>query len=549
MAGSSTYKHLSRLTLGQMMQLCDPKLKRIPKEILEEGLLRHYFGDNVVPAKQRLLKRAVDLVCEDPSSPNAADNLRKARDYAFIMKETDAETIKQAIQRLEEVQKELPEGHAIAEDISSTIEYLFDKLGECNLKKLKQQASGSETSLLAEDADPMDTSIITNLKKLRDIGRKKAMEKPVLQTRKRKITQELEGELFDDLLVSEEDAEVGSSGTDYLEQEVRFPRSEESGPFLLDESGIEVPEVSGPKVIEYYEDISGLIEMAEMPPEEEILRAGQAEMALRLAQQRIVESKDDSGVSKLIEPAEPPSREEIVRAGLKLAEAIESTDDSDISGLIEMAEMPPDDEAERANEMLLAASQTQSTSHSTLFALFSEPGENIIELDESDLEILNPAQEDKTDGEVTKVFMLREVLSLSVNDGETRMSVDAQMLVPYLQDGKSVHAVYIDKEGVPPALAEMFPDGVWRYVLDEEKEYPQDIEPLGKMEINGARKLVFESKVPGSRALKQVELQCDHTKDGEIIGVRKESVGSMNSDKSIMEAFTGIKLRSKTPNQ
>ena len=96
-------------------------------------MLRHYFGDKVVPAKQRLLKRAVDLVCEDPSSPKAADNLRKARDYVFIMKETDSEAVGRAIVKLREVEGQLPKGHAIAEDVSSTITYFgerFPELGE-----------------------------------------------------------------------------------------------------------------------------------------------------------------------------------------------------------------------------------------------------------------------------------------------------------------------------------------------------------------------------------------------------------------------------------
>jgi len=158
---------LRNLTLGQMMQLCDPKLRRIPKEILEEGMLRHYFGDKIVPAKQRLLKRAVDLVCEDPSSPKAADNLRKARDYVFIMKETDSEAVGRAIVKLREVEGQLTKGHAIAEDVSSTIEYFETRLKdwEQSVSSLRFPVSGSESPVNTPLARPR--RIPPNLKKLK----------------------------------------------------------------------------------------------------------------------------------------------------------------------------------------------------------------------------------------------------------------------------------------------------------------------------------------------------------------------------------------------
>jgi len=142
-------KHIRNLTLGQMMQLCDPKLRRIPKEILEEGMLRHYFGDKIVPAKQRLLKRAVDLVCEDPSSPNAAVSLRKARDYVFIMKDTDSEAVGRAIVKLREVEGLLTEGHAIEEDVCSTINYLEDRM-----KEWGKDVSGFQTPVSGPEAKP-----------------------------------------------------------------------------------------------------------------------------------------------------------------------------------------------------------------------------------------------------------------------------------------------------------------------------------------------------------------------------------------------------------
>ena len=666
---------LRNLTLGQMMQLCDPKLRRIPKEILEEGMLRHYFGDKVIPAKQRLLKRAVDLVCEDPSSPNAADNLRKGRDYVFIMKETDSEAVGRALVKLREVEGQLTEGHAIAGDVTSTVQYLEKRLKEWGGQS---PVFGPETSLFMDEAGakPSDSvvrnleeikeigrapnSVMRNLEEIRENGRKQAMVESVPQRRK-KITQELEGELFDNLLVSEEDAKVGSSGTDYLEQEFRSPGSEESGLFLLDESGIEVPEVSGSKVIESAEDISGLIEPAELPPDNEIERAkglpararhlddkncnkflsaivierakrsklqynkkdeekNIPEVGFEFTENSMKVSFEDFGGWKIpqisIDIGDGFQLEYFCRSeaddeagnqagevrifhlkfkgdivdqfvlysgesisfNMKNGVSIRIEDGAERGATIEISgtqglvsrlkeniqtEIPIHDTIQKPHVVLrkvpikaapaqtsdVKASQTQSTSHSTLFTLFSEAGENIIELDESDLEILNPEREDRTDREVTKVFRLREVLSLSVSDGERRMSVDAKMLVPLLQDGKSVHAVYIDKEEVPPALADLFPDGVWRYVLDEGKEYPQGIKPLDVMEINGARKLVFESAVPGSRALKQEGLYCEHTEEQGIVSVRKERFGATASDNSIVEAFIGLRLRGKYPNQ
>jgi len=115
MSGNAPYKHLSRLTLGQMMQLCDPKLRRIPKEILEEGMLRHFFGDKVIPAKERLLKRAIDLFCEDPCGKNSAEHLRKAAGYLALTDDKDriSRTISRIVDAVQKTDNEDKEAAAM----------------------------------------------------------------------------------------------------------------------------------------------------------------------------------------------------------------------------------------------------------------------------------------------------------------------------------------------------------------------------------------------------------------------------------------------------
>jgi len=178
---------LRNLTLGQMMQLCDPKLRRIPKEILEEGMLRHYFGDKIVPAKQRLLKRAVDLVCENPSSPNAAVSLRKARDYVFIMKETDAEAVGRALVKLREAEGQLTEEHAIAEDVDSTIEYF-----ETRLKEWGKEVSNFQFTVSGPEMKPEP----------------KPVQIPQLQIQKKQLSQDEQNKLNNDLLEAAQSGEV-----------------------------------------------------------------------------------------------------------------------------------------------------------------------------------------------------------------------------------------------------------------------------------------------------------------------------------------------------
>ena len=129
MQKSIAYRH-SRLTLSQLMQLCDPNLAQVPKEVLEEGILRHYFGKKAISAKQRLMQRAVESFCAFPSGSEASDNLRKVRDYALIMKDKDSESFGRALVKLRNAGGRLPKGFALSEDVFSTIKYLVERFPE-----------------------------------------------------------------------------------------------------------------------------------------------------------------------------------------------------------------------------------------------------------------------------------------------------------------------------------------------------------------------------------------------------------------------------------
>ena len=181
--------------------------------------------------------------------------------------------------------------------------------------------------------------------------------------------------------------------------------------------------------------------------------------------------------------------------------------------------------------------------HSTIFTLFTRPGQDVIEVMDSDIEeieTLNPGQDDSE--ETTAVFRVKKKIPVTTNGDSPLAHVDFDLIKPFAKEGQGIQALYMNMEKVPTRLEQLFPDDVWRYVIEEGGQHTAGPEPLGRVELNGKWLLVFDEKVPGSKALKSIALRCEIDKDGQVLEVKKENAGSLNTDHSIMEMFSGIRI-------
>ncbi len=172
-------------------------------------------------------------------------------------------------------------------------------------------------------------------------------------------------------------------------------------------------------------------------------------------------------------------------------------------------------------------------SHSKIFAIFSAPGEKIIENGNGFESLI---QEDHSDREQTNIFR-RKKTSVKTQDG---MDIPLEMISKSVKGGE-VQFAYGNLENMPDDIREMFPANSTRWVLDCDLDYPAHIQPIGSMDFGGKNVNVFDVPVPGSKSLTSINRRIDFTKDGEILSIRQ--IGSINSEDSILELLTDIIIK------
>ena len=192
-------------------------------------------------------------------------------------------------------------------------------------------------------------------------------------------------------------------------------------------------------------------------------------------------------------------------------------------------------------------------SDSVLFTLIVD--EDVIELGDSDIEgveVLNAPEagaEDSEEREKTKMFRLKKPLSMQA--GPAGPAIDMGMVMSEVPEGGRIQAIYADKDAVPEDLQKLFPPEQPRWVMDsgefDSRKFSGRVQPvpIGRVNMSGRELCVFDSPVPGAKKLMAIDLECNYTPKGEMLNVRRKSVGSLNSDKSIMELFSGVKARSE----
>jgi ankyrin repeat protein len=170
---------------------------------------------------------------------------------------------------------------------------------------------------------------------------------------------------------------------------------------------------------------------------------------------------------------------------------------------------------------------------SVILALAIEAGEEKVDPEQNgceQIEILNKGEGDPE--EVTALFRMNERATIRSEDG---VEIALDMVGKTLPGGEQVLMAYGNVENIPEDIQRMFPDGnTTRWALDPEKDYPEEIPPIGEMVILGTRKLIFDRKINGSKPISSIHRKVTLSKQNrEIVGV--EEIGSSNSDHSIME--------------
>jgi hypothetical protein len=213
----------------------------------------------------------------------------------------------------------------------------------------------------------------------------------------------------------------------------------------------------------------------------------------------------------------------------------------------ERMEIVPTEEPETAAPKVEEPSRKKRTTDSILLAWFTDPGEEIVEKGEAgpeELYVSNVPHQDNR--ETSKVFRVTQPMPIIAKGNGPKVSLDTHLISPYLGEGERVQMLFTDKSEVPDRIAQLFPENEWRWVLKEEQDLPLDISPIGRIQLAGQWIYVYDQKVHGAKRLKSMELHCSISEDGEVVDVwGSADIGSTDSDKSIMEAFTGIKLRSE----
>lgn len=258
--------------------------------------------------------------------------------------------------------------------------------------------------------------------------------------------------------------------------------------------------------------------------------------------------KEPDMLEMRIEQADPPSGVHMLKAAMHSGrEIILDEHDIELVGEVKLDIFDNDDPTPVYDGMEPAGRSQERygkrMTHSTIFTLFTRPGQDVIEVMDSDIEeieTLNPGQDDSE--ETTAVFRVKKKIPVTTNGDSPLAHVDFDLIKPFAKEGQGIQALYMNMEKVPTRLEQLFPDDVWRYVIEEGGQHTAGPEPLGRVELNGKWLLVFDEKVPGSKALKSIALRCEIDKDGQVLEVKKENAGSLNTDHSIMEMFSGIRI-------
>jgi hypothetical protein len=183
---------------------------------------------------------------------------------------------------------------------------------------------------------------------------------------------------------------------------------------------------------------------------------------------------------------------------------------------------------------------------SVFIVLVPEPGENIIEQGEAvPEELYKSNMPNHRDRDTSKLFRVTKPLPILTNGDGPRVEVHAKLISPYLSNDESVQMLYVDKEDVPEKLAQLFPDGQWRWVCptDSAKEGSA---PLGRIRLAGEWLIVFDQEIEGGKRLKSMELHCSLSDEGEITQVwGSKEISGEEHDNRIIRALVGMRLEGK----